>query len=102
MYDLTGGAMQRTLSGVFRVENICTADRLETNRPKPYAYIAYEREDRPGSTGEVIYFADSPGELAQRAKIARSTVYEMLARSEAGDTSYAPYLPFIIKKVYLA
>ena len=51
MYDLTGGAMQRTLSGIYRVENICTADRLEKNKPKPYAYIAYEREDRPGSTG---------------------------------------------------
>lgn len=69
---------------------------------KPYAYIAYERLDIPGSTGEVMYYADTPTELAQRAQIARRTVYNMVAHAEQGDYDYAPYLPFIIRKVYLS
>lgn len=96
------GTLQRTLSQSFQQRLICTSnEHNQQTALKPYAYIAYERDDIPGCTGAVLFYADTPSELARRAHINRDTVYDMLQREKNGDTDYSPYLPFIIKKVYL-
>lgn len=100
--ELIQGALQRTLSQSFQQRLVCTPNKPDQQVSlKPYAYIAYERDDLPGGTGAVLFYADTPSELARRAHINRDTVYDMLARERNGDKDYSPCLPFIIKKVYL-
>ena len=95
------GALQRTISQCWQQRQICLPAITSQPSLKPYAYVAYERDDLPDSTGAALFYADSEEELAARAHISRRTICYMLEREARGDTNSVPYLPFIIKKVYL-
>lgn len=64
-----------------------------------YAYIMYEKENLPGSTGEVLCFADSIEEMSRRMKLSRSWLYDLLASSE--DENKFKKCKYEVRKVYL-
>lgn len=102
--DHISGALQRTLSATFQQRVACNCEQPVKPKDtlKPYAFIVYERDDIPDSTGSVLFYADSPGELIRRAHITSATFYRMLENDRLGRSQPDPRLPFIIKKVYLA
>ncbi len=64
-----------------------------------YAYVMYESENVPGSTGEVVCFADSVKEMSERMKVSRSWIYELL--SEKTNNKKHTCNRYEVKKVYL-
>ena len=95
-------SLQRTLSATFQQRVVCTSKLPlpKADTLKPYAFVVYERDELPGSTGSVLFYADSPQEITQRAHIPLATVYRMLA-NERIDKQQNSRLPYVIKKVYL-
>lgn len=102
--DHISGALQRTLSATFQQRVVCNCKQHVENKNalKPYAFIVYERDDIPNSTGSVLFYADSPSEIIRRAHIPSATVYRMLENDRLGRPQSDVRLPFIIKKVYLS
>ena len=64
----------------------------------PYMIIAYEKMDRPGSTGEVIYAADSIADLAEHTGVHPKTISRILLDR---SNKIARRIPFEIRKVFL-
>lgn len=75
---------------------------------RPYVFIAYEREDLPNSTGQVVCMADTQAELAKRTHISLSYIEQELRRQRENKkrTGHRKYdlsnrMPYDIRKVYL-
>jgi len=98
--DYVEGALQRTISQVFQQQSVCTQSAISPPKiQQPYAYVAYERDDRPDSTGAVLFYADTVDELASRAHVGRASIYRMLV--PGATTERERRLPFVVKKIYL-